>query len=158
MRPRASILVLIIAAVLSTGACSSSNSSPTSPSTSGTSTAAVGAVDISGTWDGTLERINSGGDRTPVKQTFTFSDVQNGVFKFSKQFTLGGKEISLQGLGSVAPNGSILASDTGESDVFTGYVVDENTIVLQAVEFQEIGQEITNTASVYAGVIVLTRR
>lgn len=158
MKPRASILVVIIAAVLSTGACSSSNSSPTSSPTSGTSTAAVGAVDISGTWDGTLERINSGGDRTPIKQTFTFSDVQNGVFKFTKQFTLGGKELSLQGLGSVAPNGSILASDSGESDVFTGYLVDQNTIVLQVVELQEIGQEITDTPTVYAGVIMLTRR
>ena len=118
----------------------------------------VGGVDITGTWDGTLERINSNVDRTPIKQTFTFSDYRNGTFKFTKQFTLGGKDLTLQGLGSVTPNGSILASDTGEADVFTGYVAGQNGIVLQTVELQEIGKEVTTTPTVYAAVIVLTRR
>ncbi|NQU37840.1 MAG: hypothetical protein HQ526_09645 [Actinobacteria bacterium] len=159
MRIQAGFVAAIAVSTLALGACSSGETSTPSNSSSADS-ASVGGIDITGTWTARNETLRSDGDRSSSDTaTYTFSDVSGGVFKYNMVLTVaGGKQISGEGLGSVAPNGSILASQFGEDVIVTGYVAGQDTIVLQKAEISEIGAEVTPTTTTYASIQTLTRQ
>ena len=133
------------------GACSSSSSSPTTTS----SPVALGSVDISGTWDSATTQITATGVRSAEKSSYTFTNVKDGVFQWSLQGTgSDGKPFKVDGLGSIAPDGRMLTSADGDSTVGTGYVQDQDTIIIQVIA---LPSGASGSASQYATMQTLTR-
>lgn len=157
--------VWIVAASLvgltaSLSGCSSSGSAPSASTSS--APANITASALEGEWTFTSSFIRSDGDDTPKKGTYTFKAVGENVFQYTMEITFDqGKSLTWEGLGSVAPNGDLLMSQEGEMVVASGYLADENSIVLQVVELQEVGQDVLPKAeppTTFAAMETLTRK
>ncbi len=122
------------------GACSSSESSPAPSATPEVQN--ITPESIEGDWNETSSRVTSDGGTDPATGTYSFRKAGESVVEYTMTTTFSnGNTLTWEGLGSVAPNGNLLFTHFGESVVETGYVVDDDTIIIQSVELQETGQD-----------------
>jgi|GEM_PF-5478083 hypothetical protein len=156
-RTRRALTITFAAALLAVTGCAASTD------TSGAAGLDFVPADVlEGTWEGQLSVIRSNGPDVithPVLQ-LEFTTVDEGLFQYDRLVEIadGTTYTWTDGLGSISPEGRIQTTEPGEAWLMTGYLADDNTLIVQMSEFGETGQEVTVDSSTFAGIATLTKQ
>ena len=128
----------------------------------GTSLDFVPADVIEGVWAGQLFLVRSNGPEVithPVLE-IEIESAGDGLFKYDRRVetTEGTRLMWKDGLGSISPSGQLQTTEPGEVWLMTGYLQDENTLIVQMSEFAETGQEVSSESTTFAGLATLTKQ